>query len=469
MIKAMQDLYDILKEIIDNECDNRQFKEYLRNKFLNKGLNARVPNMILGENIPLTECEDFDLMCFTEGSKEFLNPKYENGEEADLNLKSYFGENTITSYNLLVPEKETIPNKIIVENVTVDPMDANRFIANFVPLKKFAEWEKYKLTRYNFETQRSPVYKRLSNGKIIKLKNINEKSVSQITDLMYKNKFKPNMVTYNVLIAPGKKPKYSYNAETRVLTIEPNLNFDDVDFTVVDIIDGQHRTTGATRAVSKAERTNTTLTGSLHACFYFMKLDEAKEYIEVQSRQNAIDKEHAEALNPNDYNLFVDKIESWENAKKNILQNNIGNTYEEMDAYKKLTSKPIMVEGVKMTKIDVSDNIEKKFASEKFAEIITTLINYMKKEFYNDDIEKMKDENIFLTPNIFIGYMALAEELWRDNDYIDRLLDIGLALQDEKNKSKLKEFKLTSKNVDIVKRSIFNYFKELVISLNDAE
>lgn len=469
MIKAMQDLYDILKEIIDNECDNRNLKEYLRDKFLKKGLNGRIPNMILGENIPLTECDDFDLMCFTEGCKEYLNPTYENGEEADMNLSSYFGEDKIVSYRLPYVNKEVIPNKIEVDNVMRDPEDENRFIANFVPLRKFAEWEKYKLTRYNFETQRNPVYKRLSSGKVIKLKNINEKSVSQITDLMYRNKFKPNMVTYNILIAPGKKPNYSYDDKTHKLTITPNLNFDDDDFTVVDIIDGQHRTTGATRAVSKAERTNTKLTGSLHACFYLMKLDEAKEYIEIQSRQNTIEKEHAESLNPNDYNLFVDKIESWENEKKNILQKNVGNTYEEMEAYNKLTSKPILVEAVKMTKVDVSDNIEKKFASEKFAEIITTLINYMTKEYYNDDIEKMRNENIFLTSNIFVGYVAIAEELWRDSDYIDRLLDIAIVLQDEKVKEKLQTLKLTTKVIDSAKRNIFNYFKELIISLDTKE
>jgi len=466
MIKEIQELYDILKEIIDNECDNRNLKEYLRNKFLEKGLNARVPNMILGENIPLIDCEDLDLMCFTEGCKEFLNPTYENNEEIDMDLKSYFGEEIVSRYRTYISAKDVIPNSIVVDNVTRDPEDENRFIANFVPLRKFAEWEKYKLTRYNFDTQRSPVYKRLSSGKVIRLKNINETSVSQIAHLMYENKFKPNMVTYNILIAPGKKPNYKYDEKTRKLTITPNLNYDDDNFTVVDIVDGQHRTTGATRAVSKAEKTNIKLTGSLHACFYLMKLEEAKEYIEVQSRQNVIEKEHAESLNPNDYNLFVDKIESWENKKKNILNGNVGTTFEEMQVYNKLTSKPILVEAVKMTNIDVSDNIEKKFASEKFAEIITTLINYMTKEFYDNDIEKMKSENIFLTTNIFIGYIALAEQLWKDRDYIDKLIDISITLQDDKIKQILKNFKLTTKNVDSVKRKIFNYFKQLVIDLN---
>lgn len=461
MIKPMDELYEILKQIIDDECDNRNFKEYLRNKFVSKQLNGGTPNLILGENIPLPDCEDVDLICFAEGCKEYFNLEA-------LELSSYFGVDALSRYRTYINPEEQL-TVIEVDNVIRDKKNPNRFIAGFVPLEKFPMWEKHKLTRYNFDTQRDPIYKKLSNGRAIRRRNIDEQSVNDIDNSMYNDEFQPNMVTYNILICPGKKPNYNYDEKTLKLTIKPNLNYDDDDFTVVDIVDGQHRITGASRAVARAIKNNKELAGSLHACFYMMTLEEAKAYIETQAKQNVMSKEYTESLKTDDYTTFVDKITSWKNSKNNILQNEVANTFDEMKVYEKLTYKTALTEACKMTRIDVADNVEKKFASEKFAEIINTLINYMKKEFYNNDIEDMKNERIFLAPNIFIGYIAIAELLWKEKDYVDKLIDIVVLLQTEKVKTELSSMKLNHRSLETIKKNIFKYFQELVRSLENEE
>lgn len=461
MIQPIDDLYDILKQIIDDECNNKNFKNFLRDKFGKKELKVDTPNLILGENIPLTECEDNDLICFTEGCKEFF-------ELEALNLSDFFGEDSLSRYHTYFRVNEDL--KIIeVNNVIQDPNNEYRFIASFVPLDKFPLWEKYKLTRYNFDTQRDAIYKQLSENRAIKRRNINEKSVTEIEDAMYNDMFQPNMVTYNILICPGKKPNYHYDKETLTLTIKPNLNYDDEDFTAVDKIDGQHRISGASRAVARAEKNNKKLKGSLHACFYLMTKEEAKAYIETQAKQNVIAKDYRETLKTDNYTIFVDKIIDWKNKKQNIFYDEVANTYDEMKVYNKLTYKYVLISGCKMTKINVDDNVEKKFASEKFAEIINTLINYMVKEFYNNNIGNMKKENIFLTPNIFVGYIAIAEMIWKEKDYIDKLIDIAILLQTEEVKVKLSSMKLNYKTIDGFKKGIFTYFKKLVKSLEEVE
>lgn len=469
MIKELDELYSILMRIREQECDNRNFSKYLRDKFLEKKLNGSIPNQILSESLPLQECNTISLMCFTEGCKEFFGTYfYKDGEEGDLDLKSYFGDSMISSYIGYI-NVEVDPTVIELDNVIQDPRNPNRYIAGFTPYKTISDWQKYYLTTYDFDMQREPIYKSLPKEETMKLKNINEKAVQEMTELMCENQFEPNMITYTILMVEGKKPNVFYNKETMRLRIEPNYSYHDVDYTSVNLIDGQHRVSAGARASFWAEKHNQELTGSFHCVFYIMTKEEAREYIKTQAKQNSISEEFIETLGTNDYTEFINKMNSYKNEKKNIFKNNIASTHGEMEAYHKLTYNMALTESLKQTKIDVSNNIDKKFASEKFTEIITTLIDYMTKEFYDDDIEKMKDENIFLTPNIFIGYIALAEQLWKDKDYIDRLLDIASALQDEKIKEKLKEFKLTSKNIDGIKRNVFNYFRELVINLNNEE
>ncbi|WP_346938100.1 hypothetical protein [uncultured Clostridium sp.] len=469
MIKEIDELYSILMAIREKECDNRGFKEYLRDKFLEKGLSGSIPNQILGESLPLVECDNISLMCFTEGCKEFLGTVVDDeGEELDLNLTSYFGDVMISSYvNYINVDVE--PTAIELDNVIQDPKNPNRFIAGFVPYNKPYEWEKHHLTTYDFGMQRNPVYKKLPNKKIMKLKNINEVAVEEMTALMCHNQFEPNMITYIILMVEGKKPNIYYNKEKMKFRIVPNYSYDDENYTSVNLADGQHRTTAGGRAVIWSEKHKEELTGSFHCVFYLMTKEDAKEYIVTQAKQNAIPKEHMESLSTNDYTLFIDRMNQYKNQKQNIFNKNIASTQEEMQIYNKLIYQHVLIEAIKMTNIDVSDNIEKKFSSEKFSEIITTLINHMTKEFYDGDIEKMKSENIFLTPNIFVGYIALAEQLWKDKDYIDKLIDMSTVLQDEKTKEKLKSFKLTSKNVDSVKKNLFNYFKQLIMDLNKTE
>lgn len=469
MIKELDELYSILIRIIEQECDNRNFIKKLREKFLEKGLNASIPNQILSESLPLRECNTIILMCFTEGCKEFFGTYFhKNGVEGDLDLKSYFGESMISSYVGYI-NAEVEPTAIELDNVIQDPKNPNRFIAGFVPYKTISDWQKYYLTTYDFDMQREPKYQQLPNEETMKLKNINEKAVQEMTELMCNDEFEPNMITYTILMVNGREPQVFYNKKTMKFRIEPNYSYDDIKYTSVNLIDGQHRVSAGARASFWAEKHNEELTGSFHCVFYVMTKEEAREYIKTQAKQNSISEEFIETLETNDYTEFVNKMNSYKNEKKNIFKNNIASTHAEMEAYHKLTYNTILIEALKQTKINVSSNIDKKFASEKFTEIVTTLIDYMKKEFYDDDIEKMKDENIFLTPNIFLGYLALAEQLWEDNDYIDKLLSIALTLQDDKVKDKLKEFKLTSKNIDGIKRNIFNYFKVLVISLNSEE
>lgn len=457
IVRPIDDLYVILVKIIEDECNNRGLKNYLRDKFAEKGLIASIPNQVMAENIPLTELSINELICFTEGCTESI-------EDLNINLKSFFGERQLISYYNFIPTENKV-EYIELDNVIQDPKNPHRFMSAFTSIETIAEWETNRLTTYNFDMQRNPIRKVLPNGQVIKQKNLNEKSIKEMTDLFYNNKFEPNMITYSILMIEGKKPNIFYNEKTRKLRIEPNYDFDSDSYTSINLIDGQHRTTSCTRAVMMSKKSGRQLNGSLHCVFYLMTKEEAQQYIINQAKQNAIPKDFTDSLVNNDYTKFVEMLDGYKNETSNIFFNNIAKTYDDMKAYNKLTYKYVLTEACMMTKIDMTDSIETKFASQNICDIVTTLIKYMCKEFYNNDMKQMIDENIFLTPNIFIGYIAIAEVLRNSDDWINEVIKVANVLQAYNVSGKLKDFKLESRNIDNIKKQIYDYFRDIALDI----
>lgn len=454
MIRPFDELLEKLVNIKNNE-NSVALVKFLKDKFLKKGLTSSIPNQVMSELLPITELSTIEMICFTEGCEEFFN-------DQSLDKTKYFGQSDIINYTNFIPPKEKKIEVIELDNVIKDEAEGHiRYMRPFTPIQTIAEWEMNKVTTYSFEMQREPIYKILPNGEKIKQKNINQKSVNEIADLFYNNEFEPNMITYCILAIDGKRPQVKYNKDTRKLRIELDYDVNSDTYTSVSLIDGQHRTSGATKAVILSERNNKKLNGSLHTAFYVMTQQEARTYIDNQNKQNAISKDHLEAFKNDDFNVVFAKMVNYKNSSRNIFYENIAESYMEMKSYNKLTYKTVILDAFKMTTIDISNDFKVNFEVPKYCDIITNLVKYIAMEYYDNSIDKLKDDSNLLSMNIFVGYIALAERLINNKEYLNIIPDIAEKINN--NIEEINKLNLTSKNLTIKdKENIFKYFKNLI-------
>lgn len=95
------------------------------------------------------------------------------------------------------------------------------------------------LIQYDFETQRSPVYRETGAG-IVEMPDVNNKSVKEIAAYMIRNDYLPDTLTLNIYsedVVP-----FTYNERMRTFTIHEGA--------VITILDGFHRLKGLIRAYS---------------------------------------------------------------------------------------------------------------------------------------------------------------------------------------------------------------------------
>ncbi|MBW7474066.1 hypothetical protein K0T92_04875 [Paenibacillus oenotherae] len=98
---------------------------------------------------------------------------------------------------------------------------------------------KSNLIEYDFETQRSPVYKETRSG-IVEMPDVNHKSVKEIAQYMVRNDYLPDTITLNIYsedVIP-----FHYDDQTKAFTIHEGAR--------ITILDGFHRLKGLMRAYS---------------------------------------------------------------------------------------------------------------------------------------------------------------------------------------------------------------------------
>ncbi|MGV2686958.1 hypothetical protein GNF82_22110, partial [Clostridium perfringens] len=95
------------------------------------------------------------------------------------------------------------------------------------------------LITYDYETQRSPKFKRTKNG-VVPVPDINKKSVEDISDHMLRETYLSDMLTLNVY-STEVEPLH-YNEKNKTLTINNRAT--------ISILDGFHRLQGGVRAVA---------------------------------------------------------------------------------------------------------------------------------------------------------------------------------------------------------------------------
>lgn len=449
-MKSREELLDNLQIIINNNDYNKQLINKLSIKFDEKGFSMQRPNQIFGGSAPLESLDGTELLALTDGLYSLIQDN-----KNIINPKDYFSDSEIVRFESYQKPVEERKDSLILKNVV--QIDDLQWICPFWSLEEIYNAHNNAQLSYNFNTQREATYKQTKTGEVIITATLNKESVKNIADEMYANKFTPNLITLNVRLIDGKKPNLKHIKDLQELIITPDYDFDSPNTTFIDMTDGWHRTNGGLWAVDRARQEGKTLKGGLIVLITCFTEEEAKHYIARESKKNEMSKEYIKALTNDDYNKIASQINDFGDNNSNILKNKIANTREELNYTDKYTTFEVIREGIKQTNIDIKDAIEVKMMIPRMIEIINMLISYILKYKFNNDMSKMA-ESAFLQPNIFVGYIAVANKLKNDKDYMDKIFKIA-ELLDNKDRKDFVGLGIYSKNLQ--QKKIYEYFENL--------
>lgn len=450
-------LYEELHIQIDKVNYNKKLIIIMRDVYLKKGFSGERPSQILSNNIPIENLSDIEILMFTQTLFEGLQKLKEPIYVPSLNPELYFTDAEISRLNSFKRTDKTLKELILNNVVQIDDL---HWICPFMSIEEIYKAYNSALISYNFNTQREATYKETDTGKLIRIATLNPISVRDISEDMYNDKFTPNLITLNVRLMTGKKPNINYDNANRKLYIKPDYDYGSDNTTFIDTTDGFHRINAAILAYEKAKEEGKELKGGLIVSITCMTEDEARNYIARESKRNDMSKEYTSALTNDDYNKVIRKINDYGDEKNNIFKDKIANTFNEVSYGDKYTTFEFMRDGLRETDLDIKDDFEMKMTIPKIIEIITFIIRHSMKSYYNNDLETLKKNSNLLEPTMFVGYLAIANELKNDNNYISKIPEISRRLLNI-SPSELKDIGLYQVKTFKAKK-VYDYFKELI-------
>ena len=393
-------LVKTLNQMINKYGTNRQVKEYLKSKFIDKNLLSSYPIKILTKRLELetldirNDKELFVLYVFTEGLQEALRLRDRNDEyiglESDiikLDVKDYFtaSEQQYFSKHTYTEDKEegypyTFSNMLKV---------AEGHYTGIISAQDLALIDKANDIIYNFNTQR--------NAKIdvfgIKRINVNNKKIQEITENLLSGKQFADEIKINIL--------RNGDDEIEFATTSGVIG----DLTVVsgemNIFDGFHRKTANQLAVIK----NPELQFNWKLTITNFTEQKAQDFMVQINKQTPIKKEYINTLDKNKIeNLVVDLI--IDNPLFE-LSDKIKNTEQEL-RYGGYTKKSLLATAI----IDnYGDLLTSKSTAKPIADWIVNFINYLS-QFLNNS-------NFSTNKYMFMAYIALSRKLYQVDNWVD--------------------------------------------------
>lgn len=475
----IEDLVTAIIEISKKEKDNMSLRQDMNKALSKKGLDIKLATLIFNEEINIEEnsLDDIELICLCKAIY-----KNKNCEMELFNPRRYFYDSQLAQYDLYQSVEEEPMKNVVFENcIKIDEF-------NYFAVKdsaSFAKMRKDRMLMYYSAIQRNPKIVRLSNGTIRVRQNINKKGLADLIARFTKKNLRPTAIAFAVLERPNKNPKVKfipYNVsrtkeareifetkdfeETPVnnsgdLVIEPNFNISDEDCTELICVDGWHRYSGICDAEDNAIRNNKeSLNQHLGVFIHIMTVDEAKQYISDVFKRSDTDISWTRAMNPTDGQKFVTSMIE----KSKVLNKNVANTSQEMKAFHKITNMGVLLDAIEQTDIPVNEERKSIRISRKMAEIIDEILNIIQQDYLDNSYDKLKN-SIYMLPNIFIGYVYVANELRKienKEEYLEKIDEAILRLTNNINTEVAMELKLDKSKYSI--KRIIEFFQKNILA-----
>jgi hypothetical protein len=303
---SRKDIENQIYSIINNKILNNEILMQIINasKKKYKGLNINII-AYLNYSKPLNLATDEELYIICDSLNQIFSDC--------ININNIFTSIEIDSYSnkTLIDNYDSNYKKIVFDNVFM--INEQHFIANLVQYEQFYNIMNQGLLTYNFNTQRQAKHSRYNNTEL-KKPFLNQNSVKEIFNLMLKNEFYSNAISFNVRYLTGVE-EIEYNKAKKQLTI------DICDYTFLDIVDGYHRLIALIKAYKKQ------VNNTMQLNIFHHTESNINRFIIQESRQNKINPEHLIKLNDNDeWVALARAINDTGNIKTNVLHKKIMDT-----------------------------------------------------------------------------------------------------------------------------------------------
>lgn len=345
-----------------------------------------------------------------------------------------------------IKEKLTFP--LTIPNVTKSPDgDDYLFYMNGSDIK---EWQDSNLYQYNFETQREARTKTDKNtGAIIQQPKLISNSVDEIVELMEKGKAISSVLTFNARLGTSNgAEELVYDDKNNTLTI--------AEGTLLDILDGFHRLTSITLALSKDP--NADMTWKIN--IVNLNSNQAEEYFAQLNTTNPISKGRLkEAKEVRQADFIVKQIQA---------NSELGEYLTKSDRIAPrsniLVSFNVLSDAIHEV-FNIKDKPTAMEVAEHLSEFFDKLMLSNSEEFMTD-IVNVRENSIININQMFVGYVVLAKRFHDDKIKLTKLQPVIKSIDFNRDNEMWQFLKILDENKNVngyAGKEILEYFKNLKI------
>jgi len=348
---------------------------------------------------------------------------YKYTKDEKVNPEKYFTEyeiNDMANFKIVINTPKD--SEIVFENVIQTAED--QFLTT-ISIQRLAELYKMGRINYNPETQRNMKHIQY-RGTILKQINLNMASVDAMKDAMLEGSYIPDEITLNILKTGDEK--FSYNIETRTLIVDAESE--------IDVVDGFHRS----YAILKALMINPNLDFNMELRITNWDVPKAQRFIIQKNKQNKIAEMHLKAWQQEKLeNQVVKKLNE---SGNNEMQWKITTDWNLIQYNRAYVLFDTIAETVKYC-FELKNQRDVNRVSEYLIEFFNELIGIKFDEFSN--LAKTKQKSVVAHNNTFVGYIAIAAELYNKEDWKKKLEKILEKINFENNNPTWNKLGITSR------------------------
>lgn len=391
MKKDRFELEEKLKMAIDSVKHNRKTVEKISDVFRQYKLPAGTFQTLIRSkdiyNLDVARLYVLTLaLSEVTNDEELIPSRYFTDKEID-GAKGYI-ENTIPADIIELPL--TIPDVI--------KMSDEEYVTS-VEVRLLVKMFHSQLIFYDYETQRSPKFKRRGDS-FIEVPEINKDSVNDISKHMLNATYLPDTITLNIY--SELIDAISYNPKTQTLTINEEAP--------ISILDGFHRLQGAIKAVSL----NPNLTQQMFLSIRCYDKDTAKRFFGQINTVNIVKPERLKELKSEKYSDQIVK----NLQRKSELTGKIASAPTISEIAGQLTTFDILSDAIDRI-FNPRTSIEEREISDYLIDFFAYLVSFYLEEFKLSPNEHR--ETRINHPLMFIGYIQIAKIFKDENIDLKKL------------------------------------------------
>lgn len=432
-LKNKNELRKKLRVILIENCINAKVLTQVKSDLLEVGILGGTVQDMFTQRITTEQLSDEVLYYLSDSLSKALDLE-------TIKPERYFMDEEIEEIKRLNTTKLSGEDTLPFKFYNVMKVDYDMFVT-FISAKELADLYNKGRIRYRMETQRNAtIIKR--KGTLIQTPTINNRSIEEIKEQLLKGQFITNFITLNTI----EDDTLEYDEKTGELKVN----------TILDILDGFHRSMGILRAVAESDGEINYTTGVVITNF---DIDKAQRYIVQEDKKNKMSKRFIKYLN--------------KDSKANIVVRKINeDSYSDLNG-KIVTDKKFIRYGNALTLTDVMQQGIDSYFKFKTMSDINKLADYLIEGFnhiiglypeqFIDEVKKHKETSVIAHEHMFVGYLYILSELRGKNDWKNKLEKILSQINFDKDNPIWEEIglfkpELTARTIKELEDYLKNFF-----------